>query len=297
MIGLLLCLTIADPQPTLAQVMDRAARYIAEFEQRLSGIVAEEQYVQEVKFPKDAPSLYDQSRQLTSDLLLIRPDGGKDWLQFRDVFAVDGQPVRDRQERLTEIFLSPNSSTYSQTVAILFESARYNIGSLERTMNVPLLPLRFLEAANQQRFKFSRSRRAAPDAATLELPAPPGHFRVGIDVWVIEFKERARPTLIRTRDSIYHGALRDLPASGRFWIEPETGRVLMSEMILEPHGARGVITVNYQSEPLLGLLVPTEMRERYDRLRDKSVIEGFASYGRFRQFQVLVDEKLGPIKK
>jgi len=73
--------------------------------------------------------------------------------------------------------------------------------------------------------------------------------------------------------------------------------VLMSEMILEPHGARGVITVNYQSEPLLGLLVPTEMRERYDRLRDKSVIEGFASYGRFRQFQVLVDEKLGPIKK
>ncbi len=52
-----------------------------------------------------------------------------------------------------------------------------------------------------------------------------------------------------------------------------------------------MITVNYQSEPLLGLLVPTEMRERYDRLRDKSVIEGFASYGRFRQFQVNVDEK------
>jgi hypothetical protein len=136
----------------------------------------EEQYVQEVKFPKASPPRDDQSRKLTSDLLLVRPSGGKEFLQFRDVFAVDGQPVRDRQERLTEIFLSPNSSTYSQTVAILFESARYNIGSLERTMNVPLLPLRFLEAANQQRFKFSRSRRAAPDAATLELPAPPGTF-------------------------------------------------------------------------------------------------------------------------
>jgi hypothetical protein len=55
--------------------------------------------------------------------------------------------------------------------------------------------------------------------------------------------------------------------------------------------------VNYQSEPLLGLLVPVEMRERYDKLSDHSVIDGFATYGRFRQFQVKVDEKLGPIKK
>jgi hypothetical protein len=39
------------------------------------------------------------------------------------------------------------------------------------------------------------------------------------------------------------------------------------------------------------------MRERYDRLRNGTSVEGFASYGRTRQFQVLVDEKLGPIKK
>ena len=55
--------------------------------------------------------------------------------------------------------------------------------------------------------------------------------------------------------------------------------------------------VNFQSEPLLGLLVPIEMQERYDKTRDGSVIEGFATYGKFRQFKVLVDEKLGPIKQ
>jgi hypothetical protein len=71
----------------------------------------------------------------------------------------------------------------------------------------------------------------------------------------------------------------------------------MSEVILDADNARGIITVNYQSEPLLGVLVPIEMRERYDHLKNKSVIEGYASYGRFRQFQVLVDEKLGPIRK
>jgi hypothetical protein len=43
--------------------------------------------------------------------------------------------------------------------------------------------------------------------------------------------------------------------------------------------------------------VPVEIRERYGRLRDKSTIDGFATYGRLRQFQVKVDEKLGPIKK
>jgi len=48
--------------------------------------------------------------------------------------------------------------------------------------------------------------------------------------------------------------------------------------------------VSYQSEPLLGFLVPIEMRERYDGRRDKSHIEGVATYGRFRQFHVNTTE-------
>ncbi len=295
MIGLLVWLAIQ--QPTLSQVMDRTARYVAEFQERISGIVAEEQYVQQVRYPKSAPAHQDALRRLQSDLLLLRPVGGTDWMQFRDVFAVDGQPVRDRQERLTEIFLNPSETTVTQTATILGESARYNIGALERTINVPLLTLRFLEAKNQPRFSFQRTNSKRPNGMTIEAPAPPGHFRVSTEVWVVEFKEHDSPTLIRTRDRTVHTRLGDLPAKGRFWIEPGTGRVLMSEVVLETNGARGIITVNYQSEPLLGVLVPIEMRERYDHLRNKSIIEGYASYGRFRQFQVLVDEKLGPIKK
>lgn len=300
MIALLLWLSTAGgPEPTLPQVMERTAQYIAEFEERISGIVAEEQYGQEVKFPKRDKNqwLYAQSRRLTSDLLLLRPVGGEDWMQFRDVFNVDGEPIRDRRERLTEIFLNPNETTLSQTATILAESARFNIGSLERTVNVPLLPLRFLEAKNQKRFSFHRTGNTRPSPMTQESPAPAGHFRISTEVWVVEFKERDSPTLVRTRDSVQHGRLRDLPARGRFWIEPASGRVLMSEVIFDTSGVRGVIAVNYQSEPLLGVLVPIEMRERYDHLRDQSIVEGFASYGRFRQFQVLVDEKLAPVKK
>jgi hypothetical protein len=38
------------------------------------------------------------------------------------------------------------------------------------------------------------------------------------------------------------------------------------------------------------------MRERYDIRRDASRLDGKATYGKFRQFQVKVDENIAPIK-
>jgi len=52
-----------------------------------------------------------------------------------------------------------------------------------------------------------------------------------------------------------------------------------------------VIDVSYQSEPLLGLLVPIEMRESYDGRRTRSNTKAVATYGRFRQFGVSVTEE------
>jgi hypothetical protein len=59
--------------------------------------------------------------------------------------------------------------------------------------------------------------------------------------------------------------------------------VLMSELMLENRHIKVAIDVSYQSEPLLGLLVPIEMRERYEGARLHSVIECRAIYGKFRQ--------------
>ena len=90
---------------------------------------------------------------------------------------------------------------------------------------------------------------------------------------------------------------RDLSARGRFWIEPATGHVLASELVAEDFSIKGTIDVDYESESAVGLLVPSEMRERYDIRRDGSRVDGAAVYSRFRQFQVTVDEKLTPIVK
>ena len=79
---------------------------------------------------------------------------------------------------------------------------------------------------------------------------------------------------------------KDLPAQGRFWIEPATGRVLMSELSRRTAKLRATIDVSYQSEPLLGLLVPIEMREWYDdlqhRIAHRSTSRLTAGSGSFR---------------
>jgi hypothetical protein len=272
----------------MADVLRSASEYVAEFHRQLSGIVAEERYVQQV-----VPEAPDRSaaqppptrRELRADLLLMVPAGGSSWVQFRDVFEVDGIPVRDRAERLTEL-LRERPATAAQANRIREESARYNLGNVLRTINVPLLPLQVLMPAHRARFKFERVEPDAPRTQPVaRVPSSP-HFKVSAEVWVISFRETKGRTLIR---EIVRN--RDVPLEGRLWIAPDTGRVLMSEMMADTGDVRAQINVSYQSEPLLGLLVPVEMHETYWRERRK-VITATATYGRFRQFKVPDDEPL-----
>jgi hypothetical protein len=280
-------------QPALDEVLDRTAAYIEQFHRDLSAIVAEETYVQEVRNAAGGTQLGAQSarfverRTLKSDLLLVRPDDSTCWVQFRDVFEVDGRPVRDRTERVTRLFLQGDSA-FEQMGRIIKESARYNIGDIHRTINVPLLPLTFLERANRSGLRL----RVAETGARLDRDASlpdSANFSVSTEVWLVTFEETRRPTLVR-----FVGG-DDLPSRGRFWIEPGSGRVLMSELIVENSQVKAQIHVSYQSEALLGLLVPVEMRERYTSAR-RPAVDGTATYGRFRKFQVATNEEIATPK-
>jgi hypothetical protein len=277
----------AQPQaPPLDTLLARAGAYVVEFQRQLSGVVAEERYVQDVLYPLASPMRNNPfritHRELKSDLLMVKPVGGDRWLQFRDVFDVDGKPVRDRNERLMQLFLAPSATSASQTERIIEESSRYNIGNLQRTVNTPVLALLILDPAQQGRFRFKLGDRHDP---LLEHAAPkPGAV-------VIEFQEVEKQTMIRTSNN------RDMAARGRFWIDADTGRVLGSELIAEDPSVKGTIDVEYEAEPSIGLLVPVVMRERYEIRRDQSRVDGQATYTHFRQFQVKVDEKLAPVVK
>ena len=263
-------------EPSLNVVLKRAASYVAEFRKQLSGIAAEETYTQEIintgRFV-DALKV-NPARRLKSDLLLIKATDGDRYIELRDVFEVDGAPVRDRQARLEKLLREPAAG--AQIGTIINESARYNLGRITRNINTPLMALQFLDAANQPRMRFRHIEKNEPvfrrqqDAPLNDTPV----FRVATEMWTIEFRERERGTMIRTPEG------RDLPARGRFWINPSSGAVLISELIITGDVA-ATVTVSYQSEPLMGFLVPVEMRESYDRSGER--ITGHAAYGKFRQ--------------
>jgi len=270
---------VPSPPPDLKTVLARAAAYVDEFREQLSGIVAEEHYVQQ-QVPGDR-------RELRSDLLLVRSETTPRWLQFRDTFEVDSNPVRDRADRLTRLFLQPAATAIEQAQRISAESSRYNLGSVLRTVNVPLMPLMLLERDIQSRFRFSRVADRETRVSPLDETAV-GLFRVTTEVWVVRFEEPERPTIVR--DPVKRG---DVPTQGRFWIEPQSGRVLMSEMRASHPEVRADITVSYQSEPVLGVLVPIAMHESYRRTRppiSMGRIEATATYGKFRRFRVEVDQ-------
>lgn len=281
---------VAADAPTLTAVLGRAGSYVADFERQLSAIAGEEHYVQEVqRFAKrkacssavalncGGQLVNPMKTELRSHLVLVRtrPAG---YVQFRDVFEVDGRAVRDSEERLTALFANPSADSEARKQRILQENARYNIGDVIRTMNVPLLALDVLRLENQARFSFKRVKDDRPETFAGDA-APSAAFRARTEVWVIAFQERERGTIVRTTEG------RDVPSRGRLWIEPDTGRVLMTELISEDRQVRGTVDVSFQSEPLLGLLVPIEMRERYDGRRNGALITCAATYSGFRKFR------------
>ena len=264
--------------PELDDLLDKAADYVAGYKRDFIGVVADELYRQEVRdapraanqrmFPVEGPR---QVRNLRADVLFVRAPGADYWMQFRDVYEVDGKPVRDRAERLTKLFLEPSRSSQKQVDDIAAESARYNIGDVNRNINFPLLALALLETGNRPWVAFSGSRKK--------------------NVWDLEFREERGGTLIRTTGN------QSMPSRGHFLIDAATGRVLSSDLIAESGSLRARIEVTYAPQPSLGgLLVPSVMREKYNSA-DGAVIEGRASYSRFRRYQVQTDETIAPVKK
>src|SRR5262245_19277834 len=173
----------AQEKVTLAQVLIRAGDYVRMFQRQLSSIVAEETYLQEV-VPTVAPdakaNVRYERRQLRSNLLLLRPESSTTWVQFRDVVDVDGNPVSDRDERLGGLLVNPTAMTSERVNRIRSESARYNIGDIERTLNVPVLPLVILSPRVQSQFRFkidSAGGERPPDRSASPLPETP-NFRV-----------------------------------------------------------------------------------------------------------------------
>ena len=192
-------------------MLAHAGRYASDYEQRFSLLVAEELYQQETRreVPSGGGNLTrenpgggfrgaggrDERRVLKSDYLLVRLGGGGGWMPFRDVFEVNGRKVHDRDDRLANLFLKPSPTSFDQAARIMQDSTRHNLGTVQRTINIPTLAVLFVQPGLATRFQFERE--------GLEPIA-------GRQAWRVAYREVTRPTLIRTNRG-QPGGDQDLP--------------------------------------------------------------------------------------
>jgi VWFA-related protein len=297
--------------PEVAAVLERAGQYVVSYALTFSNILADEDYRQQTHQGVNQV-FHDEVvpgplivRKMRSGVLFMTLPGPIPWVTFRDVFEVDGNKIRDHQERLARLFQDSPATAPQKARAILAESARFNLGPIRRTVNIPTLALLFLHPQNQGRFAFtSKGRRSIEGIQTLE----------------IAFVEHARPTLVGD------GAGHDVPAKGSVWIDPARGTVLQTDVDydLDPrdtyHRTRARVITAYRPEPKLEILVPDSMREVYQwpmarrepaRIRrgGKSVfndgrdqddvfsMEAEARYSAYRRFEVTTEESFAPKPK
>ena len=242
-----------QPSP-LPHLLGAAAAYVATYEERVAAFVFEEDYRQRVTCLFGGTKAH--ARRLRSEVVVVNT-GDLGWIGFRDVFEVDGQPVRNREDRLRQLFLDAGPDALARARALADESARFNLGGVQRNLNYPTMALLFLREAHQGRSRFSRG----------------GSERVdGMLTWAVRFEETRRPTLIGSR-------VDDVVASGEFWIEPDAGRVRRSRLrveeehvpvsMMENHSVRGC-------DPGSGTV----------SARGVETIQGEAQYSNVRQFTV-----------
>jgi hypothetical protein len=260
-------------EPNLKNVLARAATYAADYHQRFKVLVAEEHYVQRVGPDRppaaDARPTGQQERLLKSDYILLHDfAGANSWVGVREVLEVDGEPVTTDRDRLRAILEDTSQPLMSRIRALADQQAKYNLGDLYRTINVPTLPLEFLLPDRQSRFRFKHK------GSTTVEDRP---------VWVVSFEERDRPTIIRTPQG------GDITSSGAFWIDPGNGAVIRSELRTGQVPGRPlttIILVSYTRNNRFDMLLPDDMNELY--LTRRTRIEGHATYSNYRRWEAEV---------
>ena len=194
-----------------------------------------------------------------------------------------GRKLPDRDERLADVLMA-SEGRYDEARRLSDESARFNIGSIERNFNVPTTTLFFFIRDNHGRFKFA-ARRVMDDGT-----------------WEISFRETSTPTLIRTPDGS------SVHVSGTLFVRPDTGIVVRTVLAMEmiagrgatPRRGTGQVDVTYRRVEDLKMWLPASMDERFEASqqmppgRNGSVpapwdrVSGHAEYSDYRQFTTSV---------
>jgi hypothetical protein len=240
-------------------VRERVRASVAQYERDLVTLVADERYVQTI--PASGTSA-EFTRILDSEFGWVAIPALGETVGVREVLRVGGRPV-NAERRLRGLLERPPANPSREIAAMLAESATYNIGPVQRTINFPTFALAYLRPATDDGIRWRIERR--PDG--LEL----------------QFEERGRSTVIRSQQG------RRSPARGSFLVDLETGRVLGTALVVSiaTDGVRREYRqdVQYARHDRLGLWLPVRMHERATASGGLVEVEGEATYGNYRRYE------------
>jgi len=256
--------------PSVKDVMRRVAGYVAAYGDKASIVVGTEHYTQETD--GSAADAYER-RVIVAEFAIVKVESARGWLGFRDAIEVDGRSIRDREDRLVRLLTSAGGR-YDEAGRLTAESARFNIGHVVRTFNVPTTVLFYFSREHQERFKFTAK-------------------GVNADgTWEIAYRETQHPTLIRTPEG------KSVPSDGSFWVNPADGTIVRTLLkvggdgIGAPKGTRGdgTIDVTYSRVAALDMWLPELMIEQFEIQGGDNweTVTGRATYTNYRQFQTSV---------
>ena len=259
----------------VTRVVAAASRWTARFEAGLSGLLFRERYLQTTNGSSSAiqamttPGGRRDQLLLEANLFLLRAGATGELVLFRDVYKAQGRDVTDHTERLQKLLTAGTAASISQARRLSEASARYNVGNVNRTVNIPTMAFRYLEAPRIGGVRFSHAGRDTVD---------------GLPTVMIDFEEVGTPTLVRG------SAYRDVPGRGRYWIHADSGAVVRALVEFDAYDLSGRMEITLMLHPQLAAWVPKEMTEVWRALGQRTT--GLAQYDRYQRLDVSTTEAI-----
>lgn len=244
----------------LVEIVNATRRYVSDYEEKLTLIVADENYVQRELNPGESSPRFP-SRLMKSEMFFAFTPSTNEWLAVRNVKSVDGKAVSAGPD--VNKLLSTMPAKQAATIVKAFNS-RYNLGRIVRNYNEPTLSLLLFDVNWREDLEF-QLKRVDEDK--------------GIRLATIAFRERAEPTLIVDLDQ------HPVRSSGEVTVEVATGRVRKILLQSPIDNVISALETTYGYDKKLDTWVPMDFAERYVANGDEEVVCR-ATYSNFRRFEV-----------